>query len=112
MPWLPLVPLLAIPFLGTSPERLELVVLGMQASFLLLALLCAGVSYGLFRRLPQAWPLALGTSVANAGLSFVVVPGDTLQLVFMGLSIANACILVWIRTDFQPTADGTSAATA
>jgi ABC-type uncharacterized transport system involved in gliding motility auxiliary subunit len=79
---------------------------------LLLALLCAGVSYGLFRRLPQAWPLALGTAVANAGLSFVVVPGDTLQLVFIGLSIANACILVWIRKDFQPTADGTSAATA
>ena len=69
--------------------------------FLLLALLCAGVSYGLFRRLPAAWPLAIGAAVANAGLSFVVAPEDTLQLVFAGLSVANACILVWIRQDFQ-----------
>ena len=38
LPWLPLAPLLAIPILGTSPERLELVVLGMQAIFLLMAL--------------------------------------------------------------------------
>jgi hypothetical protein len=47
------------------------------------------------------WPLAIGAAVANAGLSFVVVPEDTLQLVFAGLSVANACILVWIRQDFQ-----------
>ncbi|MCH8162219.1 MAG: hypothetical protein IIB88_10045, partial [Chloroflexi bacterium] len=38
LPWLPLAPLLAIPILGTSPERLELVVLGVQAIFLLMAL--------------------------------------------------------------------------
>ena len=37
VPWLPLVPLLAIPILGTTPERLELVVLGVQAIFLLMA---------------------------------------------------------------------------
>jgi len=74
--------------------------------FLLLALLDAGVAYGLFRRIPAAWPLALGAAVANAGLSFVVIPEDTLQLVFAGLSIANGCILVWIRQDFQPAAEG------
>ena len=72
---------------------------------LLLALLCAGVAYGLFRRRSSVWPLALGAAVANAGLSFVVIPEDTLQLVFAGLSIANVCILVWIRQDFQPAGD-------
>ncbi len=38
LPWLPLAPLLAIPILGTTPERLELVVLGIQAIFLVMAL--------------------------------------------------------------------------
>ena len=71
---------------------------------LLLALASAGVATGLFLRLPIAWPLALGLAVANAGLSFVVIPENTLQLVFTGLSIANGCILVWIRQDFQPVA--------
>jgi ABC-type uncharacterized transport system involved in gliding motility auxiliary subunit len=78
--------------------------------FLLLALLCAGVAQGLFRRLPVAWPLALGTAIANAGLAFVVIPEATLQLVFAGLSISNGCILVWIRQDFQSRPNSMTAA--
>lgn len=73
--------------------------------FLLLTLLSAAVGYGLFRRRPLIWPLALGATIANAGLAFVVIPDNTLQLLFAGLSIANACILVWIRQDFQAAAD-------
>ena len=71
---------------------------------LLLAMLCAGIAHGLFYRRSLAWPLALATAVANAGLSFVVIPEDTLQFVFTALSIANVCILVWIRQDFQSAA--------
>ena len=69
--------------------------------FLLLALLSVAVAYGLFRRRSMIWPVALAATVANAGLSFAVIPEDTLQLLFTGLSIANACILIWIRQDFQ-----------
>ncbi|MBT6147160.1 MAG: hypothetical protein HOH74_17120, partial [Gemmatimonadetes bacterium] len=72
--------------------------------FLLLTLLCATVAHGLFCRRPSVWPLALGVAVANAGLSFVVIPEDTMQFVFTALSIANVCILVWIRRDFQAPA--------
>ena len=72
--------------------------------YLLLGLLCGGLGYGLYRRDPRAWPPALATLAANAGLAFVAVPEPTLQLVLAGLSIANACILVWIRRDFQPAA--------
>ena len=70
-----------------------------------LGLLCWGLSYGLYKRDSRAWPPALATLAANAGLAFVVVPEPTLQLVLAGLSIANACILVWIRRDFHPAAD-------
>jgi ABC-type uncharacterized transport system involved in gliding motility auxiliary subunit len=69
--------------------------------FLLMALVSASLAWALFRRVPEAWPLALGAAVANAGLSFVVIPEETLQLVFTGLNIANACILVWIRQEFR-----------
>lgn len=69
--------------------------------FLLLALLSGGLAWGLFHRVPEAWPLALALAVANAGLSFFVIPEETMQLLFTGLSIANACILVWIRQDFR-----------
>ena len=72
--------------------------------YLLLGLLCGGLGYGLYKRDPRAWPPALATLAANAGLAFVAVPEPTLQLVLAGLSIANACILVWIRRDFQPAA--------
>ena len=72
--------------------------------YLVLGLLCAGLGHGLYRRDPRAWPPALATLAANAGLAFVAVPEPTLQLVLAGLSIANICILVWIRRDFQPAA--------
>ena len=72
--------------------------------YLVLGLICWGLGYGLYKRQPRAWPLALATLAANAGLAFVAVPEPTLQLVLAGLSIANACILVWIRRDFQPAA--------
>ena len=73
--------------------------------YLVLGLLCWGLGYGLYKRDRRAWPPALATLAANAGLAFVAVPEPTLQLVLAGLSIANACILVWIRRDFQPAAD-------
>ncbi len=72
--------------------------------YLVLGLICWGLGYGLYKREPRVWPPALATLAANAGLAFVAVPEPTLQLVLAGLSIANACILVWIRRDFQPAA--------
>lgn len=37
LPWLPLLPLFAIPFVGTSPESLDRIIIAMQLTFLLMA---------------------------------------------------------------------------
>ena len=79
LPWLPLAPLLAIPILGTTPERLELVVLGVQAIFLLMALRnpvwvlgAMALSEFTIRNyeliLPAAALIALGHAVVDADL--------------------------------------------
>jgi len=70
--------------------------------YLLLSLVSAAVAYGLFRRDAFSWVIALALSVANAGLAFVAIPNETVQLIFAALFVANACILVWIKTDFFP----------
>ena len=77
--------------------------------YLLMGVVSATLAYGLYRRDPWAWHLGLGVAAANAGLAFVAIPEPTLQLVAAGLSIANACILVWIRRDFEPTPVGVAA---
>lgn len=74
--------------------------------YLLLALLCGAASYGLFRRLTLAWVLALGLAVANAGVGFVAIPIDTLQLLCAALWVANACVLVWIKKAFGAEREG------
>lgn len=38
LPWLPLLPLLGIPFVGTSPESLDRIIIAMQLTFLLMAI--------------------------------------------------------------------------
>ncbi|MEC8991332.1 MAG: hypothetical protein VX656_08825, partial [Candidatus Latescibacterota bacterium] len=67
---------------------------------LALCLLSAGIAYGLSRREPLIWPVALVAAIGNVGLTFVLVPNEVLQLVVAGLFVANSCILVWIRRDF------------
>ena len=69
---------------------------------LALCLLSAGIAYGLSRREPLIWPVALVAAIGNVGLTFVLVPNEVLQLVVAGLFVANSCILVWIRRDFLP----------
>mgnify|MGYP001052846033 CR=1 FL=1 len=71
--------------------------------YLLLAMASAGVAYGLFRRDHRVWPFALGLAIANVGLGFVAIPDETTQLVYSGLFVANACILIWIKRDIVPT---------
>lgn len=70
--------------------------------YLVLALVMAAVGYGLHRRDGRAWAGALALSVANVGVGFAAVPHDALQLVWAGLFVADACILVWIKRDFEP----------
>ncbi|MEE2657080.1 MAG: DUF4350 domain-containing protein [Candidatus Latescibacterota bacterium] len=83
---------------------------------LFLGIVCGWLAYGLFHRSPQAWPFAVAMSAANAllaflpllildanlGVGFAVVPHETMLLVFTGIAVANTCVLVWIRRDFQP----------
>lgn len=74
--------------------------------FLLLALWCGAVSYGLFRRQRQAWILALGLAVVNVAVGFVAMPVEAIQLLFAALSVANICILVWIKKAFGGEREG------
>ncbi len=69
--------------------------------YLLLALVSGAAAYGLFRRLPMAWVLALGLSLTNAAAGFVAIPVDTIQLLFAALWVANGCLLVWIKKAFD-----------
>jgi hypothetical protein len=70
--------------------------------FLLLTLVAAAVAYGLFRRDHRVWPIALGLAIANVGLGFAAIPNETVQLVYAGLFVANACILIWIKREVVP----------
>ena len=69
--------------------------------YLLASLLSVGVAFGLFRRAEWAWMPALVLCVFNAGIGFVAIPQETVQLVFAGLFIANAAILIWIKRAFS-----------
>ena len=60
----------------------------------------AMTGYGLHRREPWSWPAALTLSAIVVGVGFAAIPHETLQLVSAGWWIANACILVWIKSDF------------
>jgi ABC-type uncharacterized transport system involved in gliding motility auxiliary subunit len=71
--------------------------------YLLLAFLEAAVAFGIFRRDPLAWVPALGLAVVNAGVGFVAIPYDVGQLIYAGLFIANAALLVWIKKAFLAT---------
>ena len=73
--------------------------------YLLLALVSAAAGYGLYRRAPWAWAWSLALAVLNAGLGFVAIPHDTIQLLYAALFIANAAILVWIREAFRTHGD-------
>ena len=70
--------------------------------YLALALLSGAVAYGLYRGDHRAWMTAVALAVANVGLGFAAIPHETLQLVYAGLFVANACILIWIKSDFIP----------
>ncbi|MFH1570616.1 MAG: DUF4350 domain-containing protein [Gemmatimonadota bacterium] len=74
--------------------------------YLGLALAMVAAATGLHRRAPWAWYGAMALAVLNVGLAFAVVPQEVLQLVYAGLFVADACILIWIRRDFTPAADG------
>ena len=60
----------------------------------------AAAGYGLHRREPWSWPAALVLSAIVVAVGFAAIPHETLQLVSAGWWIANACILVWIKSDF------------
>jgi ABC-type uncharacterized transport system involved in gliding motility auxiliary subunit len=100
-------------FVGAAVFYFVLGVIGLSEAsaargqgFLLLALLCGAASYGLFRRQREAWVLALGLAVANAGAGVAAIPDQTMQLLFAGLWVANACILVWIKKAFGGEREG------
>ncbi|MEW6752297.1 MAG: Gldg family protein [Candidatus Latescibacterota bacterium] len=69
---------------------------------LLMALLCAGAAYGIFRRLRWAWgPLLLLTLVTAAVGALWVIPHQTIRMIYAALFVTNAAILVWIRRTFE-----------
>ena len=53
------------------------------------------------RRARWVWAWALALAVLNAGLGFVAIPHDTIQLLYAALFTVNAAILVWIRDAFR-----------
>ena len=96
-------------FLGAAVFYFALGVVGVSEGsiprgegFLFLALASAAVAYGVYRRDAWGWTAAVALAVANVGIAFVAIPQETLQLVYAGLFVANACILVWIKKDFAP----------
>jgi ABC-type uncharacterized transport system involved in gliding motility auxiliary subunit len=100
-------------FIGTAVFYFVQGVIGLSEAsaprgqgYLLLALLCGAAGYGLFRRQGWAWLLALGLAAANAGVGFVAIPVDTIQLLFAALWGANACVLVWIKKAFGGEREG------
>ena len=70
--------------------------------YFILSVGLAMTGYGLHRREPWSWPAALTFSALVVGVGFAAIPHETLQLVSAGWWIANACILVWIKSDFTP----------
>ena len=100
-------------FIGASLYYFALAVVGLSESslprgegYLVMSLISAAVAFGLFKRNSFMWTVALAASVANVGLAFVAIPQETVQLIYAGLFVANACILVWIKTDFFPANRG------
>lgn len=69
--------------------------------YLLLSLVTAAIGYGLYRRAPWVWAWALALAVLHAGLGFLAIPNDTIQLLYAALFTVNAAILVWIRDAFR-----------
>ncbi len=69
--------------------------------YLLVSLLSVGVAFGLFRREEWAWLPAVALCIFNAGIGFVAIPQETVQLIFAGLFVANAAILIWIKRTFS-----------
>ncbi|NKB65546.1 MAG: hypothetical protein GKR89_00670 [Candidatus Latescibacteria bacterium] len=74
--------------------------------YLLLALVSAAVSFGLYRQDARAWLPALALAVINAGLGFVAIPDSMgeVQWLYTALFAANAVIivvLVWIKKVLQ-----------
>jgi hypothetical protein len=95
-------------FIGAAVFYFVLGVIGLSEAsagrgqgYLLLALLAGAASYGLFRRRPLSWVLAVGLAVGSAMVGFVAIPVDTLQLLYAALWVANACLLVWIKKAFD-----------
>ena len=96
---------------GTAAYHLALAIAGLSEGdwlrgegYLVLAMAMAASAYGLHRRDQRAWAASLALAVANIGVGFAAVPSEPLQLVWAGLFVANACILVWIKSDFEPAA--------
>ena len=99
-------------FAGAAAYFVALAAVGMSEGrwlsgegYLVLALAMAGAAYGLHKRDHRTWVGALVLAVANVAVGFVAVPHDALQLVWAGLFVADTCILVWIKRDFEPGAE-------
>lgn len=118
LPWLPLAPLLAIPILGTTPDRLELVVLGVQAIFLLMALRnpvwvlgALALSEFTIRNyelvLPAAALIALGHALVDADLgprarAMTITAGLFLSLAVASTLIADAALIRDLLRSYAP----------
>ena len=118
LPWLPLAPLLAIPILGTSPERLELVVLGVQAIFLLMALRnpvwvlgALALSEFTIRNyeliLPAAALIAMGHALVDADLgprarAMTITAGLFLSLAVASTLAADAALIGELLRSYAP----------
>ncbi|MCI0776628.1 MAG: O-antigen ligase family protein [Chloroflexi bacterium] len=118
VPWLPLVPLLAIPILGTSPERLELVVLGMQAIFLLMALrnpvwVLGALALSEFTirnyelMLPATALIVLGHALVDADLgsrarAMTITAGLFLSLAIVSTLAADAALIRDLLRSYAP----------
>ena len=79
---------------------------GRGQGYMALALLCAAIAYGVQRRADWVWTpaLALTAFIALLGFvdiflpfGFVAVPNETVQLLFVGLFVANVLALLWKR---------------
>ncbi len=118
MPWLPLAPLLAIPILGTTPERLELVVLGVQAIFLLMALrnpvwVLGALALSEFTirnyelMLPPVALIALGHALVDADLgprarAMTITAGLFLSLAVASTLVADAALIRDLLRSYAP----------
>ena len=98
-------------FMGTAVFFLAVGVINLSDNnvlagegYLVLALLGAAVTYGLYRRDAWVWLPALGLAIVNSGMGFVAIPEPTIQWVYAALFMVNAVILVilvWIKKAFE-----------